>query len=229
MIKAGIDQDALSTVVSQASARQGELVRKAVFEATLKALQGRELTLENIRRVLKSAAMASSSGAALNHGSQKELEALLAKAIAGMDTALLQAVQANRTALHQFMDLGVGLQDENMKTALGNLARMEEVFIAAVGKVVEVSAAPLQTPWNHVLDQMKQHGTSSGLQAAQVVEQLMQKSHAALRSGRAASVRAAQSMMESYASLVSGVLLGMSDSLGRAAPVARVEKRAPRK
>ncbi len=229
MIKAGIDQDALITLFSKAGARQGEVVRKAVFEATLKALQGRELTLENIRRVLKSATLASSMGAASNQGSQEEVEALLAKAIAGMDAALLKAVQANRTALQQFMDLGVGLQDEHMKTALANLARLEEVFIAAVGKVAEVAAAPLQAPWHHVIDHMKDHGTSSGLQATQVVAQLMEKSHIALRSGRAASVRAAQSMMESYASLVSGVLLGMSEGMGNAASGGKTEKRATRK
>ena len=229
MIKAGIDQDALITLFSQAGARQGEVVRKAVFEATLKALQGRELTLENIRRVLKSATLASSMGAASNQGSQEEVEALLAKAIAGMDAALLKAVQANRTALQQFMDLGVGLQDEHMKTALANLARLEEVFIAAVGKVAEVAAAPLQAPWHHVTDHMKHHGTSSGLQATQVVAQLMEQSHIALRSGRAASVRAAQSMMESYASLVSGVLLGMSEGMGNAASGGQTEKRATRK
>ena len=229
MIKAGIDQDAIATLFSRSGARQGELVRKAVFEATLKALQGRELTLENIRRVLKAAAVASSNGAALNPGSPVDVEALLAKAVAGMDAALIKAVQANRTALQQFMDLGVGLQDEHMKTALGNLARMEEVFIAAVGKVVELSAGPLQLPWQHVLDHMKQRGTSSGAQAAQVVAQLMEQSHTALRSGRAASVRAAQSMMESYASLVSGVLIGMSEGMGKAAPGGRVDKRAARK
>jgi hypothetical protein len=229
MIKAGIDQDALVTLFSQAGARQGEVVRKAVFEATLKALQGRELTLENIRRVLKAATLASSNGAASNHGSREEVETLLGKAIAGMDAALIKAVQANRTALQQFMDLGVGLQDEHMKTALGNLARMEEVFIAAVGKVAEVAAAPLVAPWHHVIEHMKHHGTSSGMQANEVVQQLMDQSHTALRSGRAASVRAAQSMMENYASLVSGVLLGMSDGMGKAASEGHAEKRATRK
>jgi len=39
MIKAGIDQDAITTMFSQASAKQGEALRKGVAEATLKALQ----------------------------------------------------------------------------------------------------------------------------------------------------------------------------------------------
>ena len=50
MMKAGIDQEALITMFSQASAKQGEAVRQAVSEATLRALQGRELTLDNVRK-----------------------------------------------------------------------------------------------------------------------------------------------------------------------------------
>ena len=52
--KSGIDQDALIDMFSQADAKQGEGLRKAVKDATLKALQVRELSLKNIRAVLKS-------------------------------------------------------------------------------------------------------------------------------------------------------------------------------
>jgi hypothetical protein len=229
MVKAGIDQDALMALLAQTGARRGELVRKAVFEATLKALQGRELTLENIRRVLKAATLASSAGAERNPGPTEELEALLAKAVAGMDAALIKAVQANRTALQQFMDLGVGLQDDHMKSAMSNLGRIEEVFIAVVGKAMGLAAEPLRRPWAHVLDGMRQHGTASGAQATQVVEQLVQQSHTALDHGRAASMRAAQTMMESYGALVSGVLMGLSDGIGKSVSGARADRRATQK
>ena len=63
MIKSGIDQEAMVKMFSEASARQGEALRKVVGEATLKALQGRELTLQNIRGVLESVTKATSAGA----------------------------------------------------------------------------------------------------------------------------------------------------------------------
>ena len=53
MSKFGFDHDALIEQFAQASARQGDALRKAVQEATLKALQGRELTLKNIKTVVK--------------------------------------------------------------------------------------------------------------------------------------------------------------------------------
>jgi uncharacterized protein related to proFAR isomerase len=229
MIKAGIDQDAITELVAKAGVRQAEAVRKAVYEATLKALQGRELTLENIRRVLKAATVASSAGAEQNPGSPAAVEALLAKAVAGMDAALLKAVQANRTALQQFMDLGVGLQNDHMQAALANLGRVEEVFITVVGKVMQTAGTSLQTPWMHVLRDMKDAGTHSGAQAALVVRQIMEQSSTALQVGRAASVRAAQAMMESYSSLVSGVLIGMSEGLGAHATGAHGERHGKRK
>ena len=144
-----------------------------------------------------------------------------------MDAALVKAVDANRTALRQFMDLGVGVQSEQMKLALGNLEKFEEVFLSVLGKVAQIAVAPLDGPWQHVFEALRTKGTNSGAQAHQVVEQLLEQSHAALRKGRAANVRAAQAMMDSYASLVSGVLLGMSE--GIAASGKSAVARAPRK
>ena len=230
MIKSGIDQDAIISMFSQATAKQGEALRKGVTEATLKALQGRELTLENIRKVLKTVTQASSAGAALNPAGPADLEAMLGKAFAGMDAALLQAVQANQKALQQFVDQGVGLQDKPMKSALANIEKMEDVFFSTVGKAVQGVGGQMQGPWEQVLKGMKLSGTDTGAQATQTVEQLMEQARTALRDGRATGVRAAQAMMDSYAALVSGVLIGMSDGLTQGGPgVAASEAKARRK
>ena len=213
MIKAGIDQDAIVALFARATARQKGALRQAVCEATLKALQGRELTLENIRRVLKAVGVASSNGVADNPARAATLQSLLSYAVQGMDAALLTAVQANRTALQQFMDLGVGLQSEQMKLALANLDKMEDVFVGVLGKVTQASADVLAGPWTKVLQGVKRDGTRAGTQASLVVAQLVEKSQLALRTGRSANVRAAQAMMDSYGSLVSGVLMGMSEAL----------------
>ena len=46
------------------------------------------------------------------------MEELLGKALSGMDAALLQAVEANRKALQQFVDQGAGLEEKQLKGAL---------------------------------------------------------------------------------------------------------------
>ena len=213
MIKSGIDQDALVNMFSQATAKQGETVRKAVSDAMLKALQGRELTLDNIRKVLKTVTQAASSGAAMNPLGASDVEPLLSKALAGMDGALLQTVEAQRKALQQFVDQGVDLKDKPMKSALAHLEKMEDVFFSTVSKATQDGGGALQAPWQQVLAAMKLKGTDTGAQAGVAVEQLLAQAQTALREGRATGVRAAQTMLDSYAALVSGVLIGMSEGM----------------
>ena len=84
MIKSGIDQDALIKMFSEASDKQGEMLRKAVSEATLKALQGRELSLNNIKSVLKTVTEAASAGAAKNIAPPVDVEAMLERIACAM-------------------------------------------------------------------------------------------------------------------------------------------------
>jgi hypothetical protein len=225
MTKSGIDQDALIDMFAEASAKQGEKLRKAVAEATLKALQSRELTLENVRKVIKAVTQAASAGAEKNPASAVDVEAMLRKAFDGMDGALLKAVEANRKALQQLVDQGAELREGQLKTALAGVEKMEDMFFSTVGKAVKGVGVPLQGPWEQVLKSMKVEGTATGGAAAQTVEQLMSQTQEALRKGRATSLRASQVLMDSYAAMVSGVLLGMSEGLGGAAPV--TDKAAP--
>ena len=228
MTKAGIDQEALIAMFEQATARQGETLRKAVGDATLKALQGRELTMENIRKVLQSVTQASTQGLAKSSLDPDTVESLLAKTFAGMDAALLQAVQANQRALQQFVAQGADLQDKQMQQAMAGIEKMEDVFFSAVGKAAKSVEGPLQQSWAHVLDAMKMQGTHTGAQADKAVEDLMEQARSSLREGRKNSLRAVQAMMDSYAALVSGVLIGMSEGLSQgtaAAPAARTTRR----
>ena len=221
MLKAGIDQNALIDMFAKAGAQGGEALRKAVSQATLKALQGRELTVANIRNVLKTVTQAASSGAAKNTTPAIDVEALLEKAFDGMDAALLQAVQAQRAALQQFVSQGVELNDKQMKAALANLEKMEDVFFSTVGKAAESAGGALKGPWEQVLETMKLKGTDTGAQAKTSLQGLVSQAQTALREGRSAGLRGAQAMMDSYAALVSGVLIGMSEGLQPAKPAAK--------
>ncbi|MEP7300514.1 MAG: DUF6781 family protein [Caldimonas sp.] len=225
MIKSGIDQDALITMFAEASAKQGESLRKAVANATLQALQGRELTLDSIKKVVKTVAGAASLGAARNPAGPVDVEAMLGKALAGIDAALLQAVEANRKALEQFVSHGVGLGEKPMKDALANIEKMEDTFFDAIAKASK-SAGPMQAPWQQALEAFRIKGSDTGAQATLTVESLLAQAQTTLRDTRASSMRAAQVMLDSYAALVSGVLIGMSEGLQGQAPAAAAAPRS---
>ncbi len=225
MIKHGIDQDALIKQFSQATEQQGEALRKAVTEATLKALQGRELTLTNIKQVLGTVTKAASTGAANNPLASTDVEALLNKAVGGMDDALERAVEANRLALQQMVDQGVSVRETQLKKALSDIEKMEDSLFAAVRKASEGADASMQQAWAGVLSATQGKGTGTGAQATATIQQFMENAQQGMRESRALSIKASQALLDGYASMASGVLIGMSDALKKStakpAPAAR--------
>jgi hypothetical protein len=209
----GFDADALIAQFSAASARQGETLRKAVQDATLKALQGRELTLKNIQGTVKQVTQAAARGAGQNPMGAEQMEPLLAKAIAGMDEALLQAVEANRRALQQLVDHGAGMRETQVKKALADIEKMEDMFFSTVRKSLGTAAGPLGNAWGQALEKMQMKGTVTGARAEETVEQLTQQMQQAMREGRAVGVKAMSALLDSYAALASGVLIGMSEGM----------------
>ncbi len=228
MFKAGIDQDALIKKFSEASARQSSAVRGAVSDATLKALQGRELTLKNIKKVVNSVTEAATQGAQANPHPIADVEKLLDQAVAGIDTALLQAVEANRRALDQMLQHGVDLRDSHVKEALKNLEKMEDMMFSTIKQAASKAPDHLQGPWTKILETMQVKGTGTGAFANTTIEQLTDQTQAAMRQGRELGMKASAALMESYTAMVSGVLIGMSDGLKQtnaASPAAEPAKK----
>ena len=229
MAMPAFDADALISMFESASATQSARLQKSVTEATLAALRGRELTLANIRSSLDAVTKAVTMGAAKNPLGAVAVEGMLDKAVAGMDAALVKAVQANQTALRQFTDRGVDLREKHLKKALDDLDRFDELLIGAVKKAGAASG-PLAAPWQQVMEKLQAGGTMSGLSANKTVEEFALQMHAAIKTSRSASVRAATALAESYAAMASGVLVGLSEAMmpreaSAPAPAAAKKKR----
>jgi Family of unknown function (DUF6781) len=232
MAKPMMDPDALIDMFSTATARQGEQLKSAVSQATLAALQGRELTLKNIKAALKGVSEAASAGAAKNVMPGIDAEALLDQVVAGMDDALLKAVEANRVALTTLAAQGADLRDKHMKKALDDLDKIEDTMFAALKKAAEGAAGPMAGAWGSVLEKMQAGGTLSGAQAANTTEKMSElaaQMQGAMRSTRQASFKAAQALAESYTAMVSGVLIGMSDAFASKAPARPAGAKSTRK
>ena len=218
MTKPMVDPSALIAMFENATASQGAQLRKAVGDATLAALQGRELTLKNIKSTLKGVSEAAGAGAAKNMVTGIDPESLLDSAVSGMDDALVKAVDANRVALQQLVAQGADLHGKHLQKALDDLEKFEDTMFAALKK--NSAEGPLAGAWGQVLEKMQAGGTLSGAKASNTAEQMAEQMQTAVRTTRAASLRAAQAMAESYTAMVSGVLMGMADAM-QSAPQAK--------
>lgn len=213
MNRFGLDHEQMIEQFSAASAKGGEALRKAVHEATLKGLQSRELTLRNIKSVVKQVSSAATMGLAQNTSAAGAVGPLVDKAIAGIDAALLKAVEANRRALQQLIDQGANLRETQVQKALGDIERVEDMFFDTLRQAAKSTGGPLSGVWGQALDKFQLAGSGAGAHAAQVVAQVTDQAQNALRDGRRLGVKAVEAMLAGYATLASGVLIGMAQGL----------------
>ena len=129
MTSSETDVDQVLKRLASQSMKQGTRVRVAVRDLTLKALQQRELTLEQIRKVLRSV----TEGVSLGVGKREvKVEKALSDTVAGMDDALRKAVEASNLALHRMTGEGYDYEDSNLKRALDELEHLEDAFLASI-------------------------------------------------------------------------------------------------
>jgi len=210
MVKPPFDADAALKKMASESVKQGENLRSTIRDLTLNALRNRELTLTQIKQVLKSVSEGVNAGAM---APGLDVEKSLAEALAGMDDALLQAVQAQQIALDQITGHGQNIRQTYMKKALGDLEKLEDAFLDTVKKASSGASGTLRGQWGSVLDQMQVKGTGTGAQAAAAIEEFGEQMRSAVRQQRQMGLKVAEAFSQNFATLASGILIGLSEGL----------------
>ncbi|MGI9045490.1 MAG: DUF6781 family protein [Burkholderiales bacterium] len=209
MAKTVDTDDVLKNLASEA-VKQGENVRTTVRDLTLKALQARELSLGQIKQVLKSVTAGVNLGAA---DAKIDVEKTLTAALAGMDDALLKAARASQVALQQLSRSGEDFEQSQMKTALNELQRLEDEFLKTVQEASEGAETQVKSQWAAVLRNTRTGGTETGAQVAATIQQYTTQAQAAMRAQREAGLKTAHLLTQNFATLASGVLIGMTEAM----------------
>jgi hypothetical protein len=204
------------------SIKQGGNVRAAVRDLTLNALQQRELTLDQIRKVLRSVAVGVNLGVA---DREAKVEQALADTVAGMDDAMLKAVQASNVALHKLTGKGYDFEDSHLKQALAELEGVEDAMFRSLATAMESAGEKIKAPWERVLKATRLSGTAAGTQVASTLRDYATRAQAAMREQRQTSFKAAHLLTQNFATLASGILIGMSEGLGATKPATRRKAR----
>ena len=220
MTNSAIDVDQVLKTLASQSMKQGSNVRTAVRNLTLKALQQRELTLDQIGKVLRSVTEGVTLGVAKR---EIKVEKTLLDTVAGMDDALLKAVQASNVALHRLTGEGYDYEDSNLKQALDELERLEDEFLQSIVQATDTAGEKIKAPWGRVLEKTKRSGTATGTQVASTIRDYAQRAQTAMREQRETGFKTAHLLTQNFAILASGILIGMSEGLG-AKPAAAKRK-----
>jgi hypothetical protein len=224
MLKLPIDQDELLKQMASESIRKGEDIRATVRDLTLKALQGRQMTLAQIRDALRTVAEGVNMGAA---SSPIDPERLISDAFAGMDDAMLKAVEANRLALEKLTGNGSTFEQSQMKRALDELERYEDTLLRSVKQASSSANDRVRMQWAGLLKNTKLEGTDTGARVTATLEQYGSQMQNAMRESRTAGLKVAHALTRNYATLVSGVLIGLSEALQQDGAIATPPARSP--
>jgi hypothetical protein len=211
-----IDTDEVLKQMTAQAVAQGESLRTTVRDLTLQALQTRELSLAQIKSVIRSVTEGVNLGAVQGH---LDTEQVFGQALAGMDDALLKVVEASRVALHQLTGERE-FRDSHLKKALDDLEKLEDEFFATVKKAAGGAGAPFKTQWGGALEESMNVGTATGQQVMSLVEQYGDQVRQTARAQRDAGFRAAHALAQNFAALASGVLIGMSEAMRQAGTAA---------
>jgi hypothetical protein len=202
--------DEILTQLTSEAVKHSDNLRDSVRDITLQALKARELNLEQIKSVLHSVTEGVSLGAA---SPKMDTEKALTEAMHGMDDALRKAVQASRLALEQFDSQGKEFTNTHVKTALHELKRLEDEFFATVKKASGAGSTQMKTAWGEVLKHFKFAGSDAGHDAMDTLEDFSNRMTATMHETRMASLKAVHTFNQNFATLASGILIGLSQAL----------------
>jgi O6-methylguanine-DNA--protein-cysteine methyltransferase len=129
-----------------------------------------------------------------------------------MDDALLKVVEANKLALQKLTDGGANFEESSVKKGLKELEAFEEKFLDGVKNAVQSSSDPIKQQWKSILDKIPRGGTETGAQVAETISARAREAQVAMQSSREAGLKAMHAITQNYATLVSGVLIGLSEA-----------------
>lgn len=205
-----MDADEVLKGLAREAVKQGENLRAGVRELTLNALRGRELTVEQIKRVVRAVTEGVSLGATT---SGADADRVLGEAFCGLDEAVLKAVQANHLALQQLSAQGQG--GSKLQKALDELEKLEDEFLQTVRDATRKGSQQMRDQWAKLLQQKEDAGTATQAQIEQTVEEFGERMRDAVRQQRRLAVKAGEAMAENFATLASGILIGLTEGLER--------------
>ena len=204
-----IDPNELLQSMAAKAVEHGDTLRQSVRDLTLKALTSREATLEQVNKVLHSVTAGVSQGAA---ASKVDAASILKDALAGMDEAVMKVVEANQIALRKLTDHGSDFEQSQMKTRLDEVKALESQIVASVQRAAEGASAPLKAAWAPLIEQMKASGSQTGLEAQKLAETFAQTMRQQMETSRETAFKAAHTLTQNYATVVSGILMGLSEA-----------------
>ncbi len=202
----------IETIKAEAAdaAEQGKDLRGLVRDMTVRALSRRSLSVTDIMAVVKAVTEGVSLGLGRRTG---ELKDATREAFGGLDEAVKKTAEATKLAAQQLVSQGKEFGEQDLKPAIDELQKVEELFLNTIAKVSEAAGGRIKEEFAAQIRHARKNGTDSGRVIADTIAEFNQRVAATVKTGASQTASAALDMTQRLTLLASGILAGMSDAL----------------
>ena len=194
---------------------QGHDIQEVVRQLTLRRISARSLDIESLRQIAASVLRGARSGVQreinLSAAQTETARVQLKQAVAGLDMALAQLVEASKLAVEEASSRAQKFSSEDLTRARADLGSIEEMFI----ETLQTSASSARDAAGDILHDLTLHTRTHGSNVrTQIKETLAVIAHQLGAAGHAqavASLHLAQATTNLLRQIAAGVLTGLAD------------------
>src|SRR6266478_5358558 len=123
-----------------------------------------------------------------------------------------------RSRCRNLTEGGASFEESSVKKGLKELEAFEEKFLDGVKQAAQEASDRTKEQWKSILDNIPRGGTDTGAHVKETLSAHAREAQAALRSSREAGLKVMHTLTQNYSTLVSGVLIGLSEALEHGKP-----------
>jgi len=185
-------------------------IRSEVRNIVATALGENHLERKNVERTIGAVLDGAIEGSP--EGS-KELAEVVKKTVAGLDDALAKAASASKLAIEEVGGRVDDFSEQDMKRAIDDLKGLEALFIQTLGDLAKAGHGTAGS----ILHDLASHAERSGTEIGRSAKEALDALHGALSKTERPHLsdveKVARTGAASLASVASGILAGLADSL----------------
>jgi len=200
---------------AKAAVKDGKDIQNEVRDIVIDALAEHHLDRENVDRVVKAVLEGVTSGIGEDH---KTLNKAIENTLDGLREGMLKAVEASRLAIEEAQGRADEFSEKDIKRAMDDLKGLEALFMQAATDFSKAGIAATRGTFEDLATHAERTGIAIGKSVSEALETMQGKVTSAKRPGLDDLTKVTLAGAANIASIASGILAGIADSLNSEKP-----------
>jgi len=194
----------------RAAIERGDKIREDVRNIVIEALGEHHLDRKNVEQMM--GAVMEGAITAAPEGS-REFADTMKKTVEGLDEAMSKAAQASKLAIEEASGRVEEFSEQDLKRAVDDLEGLEALYLETLGDLAKAGQTSAGSALRDLITHAERTGTQIGRTVSEALQDLRGPLSRAERPHLSDVEKAARTGAASLASIASGLLAGLADSL----------------